>query len=109
MRDIALNWIWNFCYNPQEFELNKTQLPKTKEYSGEMVIPGYWDDHYELFDEEDFFGLAARFNPDYRKVHFPMGKSLTPHASSSFLVGTGYYRKEIELNLLDAERVFLNV
>ena len=109
MRDIALNGIWNFCYNPQEFELNKTQLPKTKEYSGEMVIPGYWDDHYELFDEEDFFGLAARFNPDYRKVHFPMGKSLTPHASSSFLVGTGYYRKEIELNLLDAERVFLNV
>ena len=58
-----------------------------------MVTPGYWDDHYELFDEEDFFGLTARFNPDYRKPHFPMGRSLTPHASSSFLIGSGFYRK----------------
>lgn len=109
MREITLNGIWDFFYNPQEFEAEKTALPRIKDYSGKMVIPGYWDDHYELFDEEDFFGLAARFNPDYRKVHFPMGKSLTPHAASSFLVGSGYYRKEIELDLDENERVFMNI
>ena len=109
MREIALNGIWDFFYNPQEFEVDKTVLPRIKDYSGKMVIPGYWDDNYELFDEEDFFGLAARFNPDYRKVHFPMGKSLTPHAASSFLIGSGYYRKEVELNLSENERVFMNV
>ena len=109
MREIVLNGNWDFFYDPQEFEINKTVFPKKKEYSGKMVIPGYWDDHYELFDEEDFFGLAAKFNPDYRKPHFPMGRSLTPHASSSFLIGSGYYRKEIELDLHERERVFLNV
>ncbi len=64
-----------------------------------MVTPGYWDDHYDLFDEEDFFGLTARFNPDYRKPHFPMGATLTPHAASSFLIGTGFYRKMIRPKL----------
>lgn len=109
MREITLDGIWDFFYSPQEFEAEKNTLPEIKEYCGKMLIPGYWDDHYELFDEEDFFGLTARFNPDYRKPHFPMGRSLTPHASSSFLVGTGYYRKEIELDLCRNTRVFLQV
>ena len=109
MRDIILNDVWDFYYNPQKFEVGKSDLPALKEYSGKMVIPGYWDDHYELFDEEDFFGLTARFNPDYRKPHFPMGKSLTPHAASSFMVGSGYYRKEIELDLASDERAFLQI
>ena len=49
MREITLNGIWDFFYNPQEFEAEKTALPGIKDYSGKMVIPGYWDDHYELF------------------------------------------------------------
>ena len=89
---ISLNGKWEFFYSPLKFDPAKP-LPETKEYTGKMMVPGYWDDHYELFDEEDFFGLTARFNPDYRKPHFPMGRSLTPHAASSFLIGTGYCRK----------------
>lgn len=91
--EISLNGEWGFFYSPQKFDYAAGILPETGEYTGKMVIPGYWDDHYELFDEEDFFGLTARFNPDYRKPHFPMGRSLTPHAASSFLIGTGYYRR----------------
>lgn len=90
---LSLDGEWEFFYSPQRFTPPLSQLPATELYTGRMVTPGYWDDHYELYDEEDFFGLTARFNPDYRKPHFPMGRSLTPHASSSFLVGTGYYRK----------------
>ena len=93
---ISLDDEWDFFYSPQKFEPLLTELPPVEEYTGKMVTPGYWDDHYELFDEEDFFGLTARFNPDYRPPHFPMGRTLTPHAASSFMVGTGYYRKNQE-------------
>ena len=92
-QNFSLNGEWDFFYSPKQFTPLLTALPAAEEYTGKMVTPGYWDDHYELYDEEDFFGLTARFNPDYRKPHFPMGRSLTPHAASSFLVGTGYYRK----------------
>ena len=90
---ISLDGEWDFFYSPQKFISSVSELPVSEMFTGKMVIPGYWDDHYELFDEEDFFGLTARFNPDYRKPHFPMWRSLTPHASSSFLIGTGFYRK----------------
>ncbi len=91
--DLPLNGEWDFFYDPQKFVPVVSKLPAAELFTGKMVTPGYWDDHYELYDEEDFFGLTARFNPDYRKPHFPMGRSLTPHAASSFLVGTGFYRK----------------
>ena len=55
MREITLDGIWDFFYSPQEFEAEKNTLPEIKEYCGKMLIPGYWDDHYELFDEEDFY------------------------------------------------------
>ncbi|MBE6359533.1 MAG: hypothetical protein E7057_09860 [Lentisphaerae bacterium] len=91
--NLSLDGEWDFFYSPQPFDPETSSLPDSRSYTGKMVTPGYWDDHYELFDEEDFFGLTARFNPDYRKPHFPMGRTLLPHAASSFLIGTGYYRK----------------
>ena len=94
---LSLDGEWDFFYSPQKFTPPVSQLPAPEEFCGKMVTPGYWDDHYELFDEEDFFGLTARFNPDYRKPHFPMGRSLTPHAASSFLIGSGFYRKRFTL------------
>lgn len=94
---INLNGEWEFFYSPQAFVPGKSVLPDAGNFTGKMVIPGYWDDHYDLFGEEDFFGLTARFNPDYRPVVFPMARSLTPHAASSFLIGTGFYRKKLTL------------
>ena len=88
-----LNGMWEFFYSPEPLSIDPKRLPAAAAYTGRMVTPGYWDDHYDLFDEEDFFGLTARFNPDYRPPHFPCGRTLAPHASSSFLIGTGYYRR----------------
>ncbi len=99
MTILSLDGTWDFYYSPQPFIAGESNLPDEKLLTGKMVTPGYWDDHYELFDEEDFFGLTARFNPDYRKPHFPMGATLTPHAASSFLIGTGFYRKVIRPKL----------
>ncbi|MBE6364587.1 MAG: hypothetical protein E7053_02400 [Lentisphaerae bacterium] len=95
---VSLDGRWDFFYSPQPFNNLLSPLPAPEEFSGQMVTPGYWDDHYELFDEEDFFGLTARFNPDYRKPHFPMGRTLLPHAASSFLIGTGFYRKRFTVD-----------
>lgn len=90
---LDLDGLWEFFYSPQALSPDPESLPAEAAFTGHMVTPGYWDDHYNLFDEEDFFGLTARFNPDYRPPHFPCGRTLTPHASSSFLIGTGYYRR----------------
>ncbi|MBO4632649.1 MAG: hypothetical protein J5858_12065 [Lentisphaeria bacterium] len=105
---LSLNGLWDFFYSPLKFD-PASPLPEVKEYTGKMMVPGYWDDHYELFDEEDFFGRTARFNPDYRKPHFPMGRSLTPHASSSFLIGTGYCRKVFILDFDADDQIILTV
>ncbi len=94
---LSLDGTWDFFYSPKPFNPLAPSLPKAEQFTGLMVTPGYWDDHYDLLDEEDFFGLEAHFNPDYRKPHFPMGVTLLPHAASSFLVGTGFYRKILEL------------
>ena len=109
MTTYSLDGTWEFFYSPQAFIPGKTNLPEAKLFTGKMVTPGFWDDHYDLFDEEDFFGLTARFNPDYRKPHFPMGATLTPHAASSFLIGTGFYRKLICPKLPNNPKAILTV
>jgi len=105
---LPLDGMWEFFYSPQKFDEN-APLPERELFTGRMVTPGYWDDHLELFDEEDFFGLRARVNPDYRKPHFPMGTSLLPHASSSFLIGTGFYRKRVRFSPAPDARIFMTV
>ena len=60
---LSLDGEWDFFYSPQLFTPAESPLPEKNLFTGKMVTPGYWDDHYELFDEEDFFGLTARFNP----------------------------------------------
>ncbi len=94
---VLLDGEWDFFYSPQYFDALNDALPAPEKFTGKMVTPGYWDDFPELYSEEDFFGLTARFNPDYRPVFFPMARSLTPHAASSFLIGTGFYRKTLEI------------
>lgn len=109
MLKIKLDGIWDFYYFPQKFTPGKSPLPERKLFTGRMIIPGYWDDHYELFDEEDFFSLEARFNPDYRKPHFPAGHTLLPHASSSFLIGTGCYHRIVNQEFAPESQIILHV
>lgn len=108
-KTISLDGSWDFFYTPQKFIPGRSALPAAELFTGKIVTPGYWDDHYELFSEEDFFGLNARFNPDYRKPYFPMARSLSPHASSSFLIGSGYYRKILNVDFSPDDRVALTV
>ena len=94
---IDLSGSWEFTCRPE----SRTPGEKCPEnFPGFMLIPGFWDDHYELFDYTDDFDRNARFNPEYRPIHFPMGQ-VTPDASKPFITGTAYYRKKITIANID--------
>ena len=95
-----LHGLWDFCYSGSE-KMVKT-LPKPTDFDGKMAVPGFWDDHYDLFDKTVGFGRSARVNPRYRPIRFPLGET-APDVSMPFLVGTGFYRKTFELNQSDRD------
>ena len=96
---------WEFsCRNEARFPGD----PCPAEYPGAMLIPGYWDDHYELFDYSSDFDRTAKFNPEYRPIHFPMGE-VPPDASMPFIVGSGYYRKRIQLHGVAGRKISIHV
>lgn len=90
---IDLSGKWEFTCRPEPRTPNE-KYPET--FPGYMMVPGFWDDHYELFDYTDDFDRNARFNPEYRPIHFPMGQ-VTPDASKPFIIGSGYYRKKFSI------------
>ncbi len=92
-QEIDLAGKWDFFCTPKSFDKN-APLPSPNRFTARMVIPGYWDDHYELLRETRSFDRSARINPRYRPFTLPMGE-MTPDASMPYLVGTGYYRKNI--------------
>ena len=102
---VDLSGKWEFTYRPDGREPGAACPDK---FPGFMMIPGYWDDHYELFDYTDDFGRTAKFNPEYRPIHFPMGE-VTPDASMPFLIGSGYYRKKITLSNVSGREIFLQL
>lgn len=93
-KTIDLSGEWEFTCRPEHRHPGE-KYPDT--FPGTMMIPGFWDDHYNLFDYTDDFDRNATFNPEYRPIHFPMGQ-VTPDASKPFIIGTGYYRKKLKLN-----------
>lgn len=94
---IDLSGSWEFTCRPESRTPGETY---PENFPGSMIIPGFWDDHYELFDYTDDFDRNARFNPEYRPIHFPMGQ-VTPDASKPFITGTAYYRKKITIANID--------
>ena len=95
---IFLHDKWDFCYSGLEKMVNK--LPKAKDFDGKMIVPGFWDDNYELFEKSVGFGRTAKTNPRYRPMRFPLGET-APDVSMPYLVGTGFYRKTFTLNSVD--------
>jgi beta-galactosidase len=103
-KHIDLNGSWEFTYTPgRDFSSRgydittgltpeAGRLPTVEEFDCAMPVPGYWDDHLDTLRPKDWWA-GARFNPNYRPIEFPMGLD-SPDGSLSFLVGTGWYRKE---------------
>ncbi len=92
-QEISLDGEWDFFCTPKSFS-PASPVPPANLFTAKMVIPGYWDDHYELLRETRSFDRSAKTNPRFRPLSFPMGE-LTPDASMPYLTGTGYYRKTL--------------
>ena len=104
-KTVDLSGKWEFTYRPEGRDPG-AGYPDA--FPGFMMIPGFWDDHYGLFDYTDDFDRTAKFNPEYRPLHFPMGE-VTPDASMPFLVGTGYYRKKLTLTGVSNREIYLQL
>jgi len=81
---------WTFAYTIAR----STQVPPAEAFNATMPVPGCWDDR---FDRDKALELwpQARFNPDFAPIHFPIDKP--GDASLPYLLGTGWYRKQLEI------------
>lgn len=88
---ISLDGDWAFAYTPGHDDA----VPPAGAFCATMPVPGCWDDRFDQAAARKLWP-AARFNPDYRPIVFPMtGKP--PDTSLPFLMGTGWYRRELEI------------
>lgn len=94
MRNIDLNGEWSFCYTADE-EVTSGHIPQVKDFSAVMPIPGYWDDHLESLKRTKVWSRGVLFNPDYRKIDYPLGTGKPADTSLPYIIGTGWYRKEV--------------
>lgn len=85
---------WEFGYTPDVLAVTEMPLVNYDTFETKMPIPGYWDDHKDRMGACHFYGRDARFNPEYRPMEFPMGQ-IAPDVSKPYLVGTGWYRRNI--------------
>ncbi len=91
----CLDGEWQFAYRASADPVDLA-LPEEREFSASMIVPGYWDDHWDLLKEMERvdFWSEPKFNPNYRPPDFPLGNN-PPDASLQYLLGFGWYRRRI--------------
>ncbi len=87
----SLNGEWDFTYTNTVDDLNAPTLPADEAFVASMPVPAFWDDQLHRLRSEAFWS-AAEFNPEYRRIDFPLGTN-PPDASLPHLVGVGWYRR----------------
>lgn len=88
VQDISLDGEWAFSYQNAD-----GKLPDEITFDAIMPVPGRWDDNLDPLRSKAFWN-NAKFNPDYRAIKFPLGTT-PPDASWPYLLGVGWYRKEV--------------
>ena len=89
---IMLNGVWAFGYTKGAPENGKIGLPQN-EFAAQMPVPGYWDDNINRLNRTVRWSRGYAFNPDYRRVYYPMGAGKPADSSLPFIYGTGWYKK----------------
>lgn len=88
---VSLDGDWAFAYTPS----HENAVPPASGFRHTMAIPGCWDDRFDR-DAARQAWPDARFNPNDRPIVFPMNNK-PPDASLPYLVGTGWYRRGLEI------------
>ncbi|MBN1341890.1 MAG: hypothetical protein JXQ73_04380 [Phycisphaerae bacterium] len=87
---VDLRGNWDFAYTSAHTD----SPPPDDAFKTTVPVPGVWDDHLS-HDQAKALWPAARFNPA-RLVRYPT-KDNPPDASLPYLLGTGWYRKRIDV------------
>ena len=87
---LSLGGDWAFAYTVGRTE----QVPPARAFGATMPVPGCWDDWFDRAKALRVWPFA-RFNPDFRPTRFPMDKMRD--ASLSYLLGTGWYRRQLDV------------
>lgn len=90
---ITLDGNWDFAYTKEAPESGEYLPPDEEAYEVQIPVPAYWDDCRKQLKYAKFWSRGCVFNPEYRRIEFPMGGLKPPDASLPYLIGTGWYRK----------------
>ncbi len=81
---------WTFTYT-----VACEQVPPAAAFTVAMPVPGCWDDQFGQAKAKATWP-EARFNPNFRPIRFP-AEDKPPDTSLPFLLGTGWYRRQLEV------------
>ncbi len=87
---IDLDGPWDFAYTPN----HPDTVPPDASFRATMPVPGCWDDHVDRRRAQSLWS-EARLNPA-KPVSYPT-QDKPPDASLPYLLGVGWYRKQIEV------------
>lgn len=87
---IDLSGDWDFTYTNSHTE----HVPDSNTFEAAMPVPGCWDDYLDRLRPHRFWSQAD-FN-SVNVVEYPM-KNKPPDGGLPYLLGTGWYRKQIDV------------
>jgi len=82
---------WAFAYTAARGE----QVPPASAFGAVMPVPGCWDARFDRAKARSLWP-DAQFNPNYRPIRFP-AEAKPPDASLPYLLGTGWYRRQLHV------------
>lgn len=91
-RVVELSGPWSFAYTT----CYPDEVPDAAAFKISMPVPGCWDDEVSR-ERAMTLWPDARFNPKHREFRFPVSLNLDDLGDGSmpFLLGSGWYRKQI--------------
>ncbi len=112
--DISLNGSWRFAYTsrPLPAEVIKRftvavmippnpQLPTDDQFAIDIQIPGYWDNQLSYIPEAPWGNNVSYYGgSNAHPIRFPYrlsGRPRHPDAGLPYVVGVGWYKREIEI------------
>lgn len=100
--DWNLEGIWRFAYRPDNL-ISAQQIPAAAAFDACMPVPGFWDDHLPSLKRTEVWSRNVLFNESYRKIEYPLGTGKPSDGSLPYLVGTGWYQKNIFIPDIQAQ------
>ena len=82
---------WAFAYTAARSD----RVPTAEAFVANMPVPGCWDDRFDKAKAHSLWP-DAKFNPNFRPIRFPAGDD-PPDASLPYLLGTGWYRRQLDV------------